>query len=1732
MASSSDKQPTEERPIDTPYAANDDDEDDEDEEMGTDTIRGTLSSQFLPPHTEDPGRHIPPSDPEEPESNSQLDIHLRSLSDGDRWRSEVLMSLMMESENIRTSKNLDIPELKNPTISYRMPTLLSSKAKGGPRPRREEVEEVAQIGGGEEGEEGGKRTTFELKVKESPMTLEEAQATADKAIATLSGLDFSAEMPKVEAKESEGGTGGKGKGKEVAVDNSADLNMALDADTDADVEDPERDMHKGIEDSRRILMEEKNGESSSSTTGGTPAEDGTQGESSGSIMRGRTAADGTHTPEPEVIMQEQKLEDMPIPDLWPTPLSEEEAAALDSEDAMGPISDISFLTLTPPQALARFNATPQTSPHYPIAHHILSNAYQQNFRKTEHTPTLISALHHAHAAVSLIAPPRTIRSIALINLTEIYNLAWLHTNSVQYLTYAIDLLSRLLEDTPKGDRSRHASIIFLARLYGRRYDALRKTADLEKSITYFEEWTTAKLTPREEQAARMSNITMGDINLQLGNRLREYGALDKAIQRFERAAALSGDDIEVRAKALAARVDAIHERNPGDTTAIIEAIKVGIKALPPSHPMVASFQKDIARLQTLGPGDEIAALKAEIAAGDGDQVEKLSALAEGLYMRYRRSNDIRDLNSSVEPAEIALAATEPEDEQYMRRISVLAEILQARYIALGDLNDLNQTIEKLHMLVDITQGEKNLGAMSNLSQAYYLRHKHESSAADVDKALELAKAASDGTAKGEVEYAGRLLNLANCYTGRFRVYGTRADIDMGVATMRRALEAAGVEGSSADRPGVMGNLGAQLLLRYQAFRVRSDITEAVKWVENSANETPYYRPHYLERLLNLASVLEVRDDAGDLERSIHITRGALEAIPKGHRILPGTMAQLAKRIERQHGKGEEGFDAAILAGEEAAEAAKVGHPDRAHILATLATRYRIRYQRKGNMKDIERAVQRGYAAVRSAEESTALKGDFLSELSECLRIRHRCLGSAEDLEMSVKTAREALDCTPVEHRLRSQRLIELCERLIDSFEGLGDPEALLSAITLGGLCLEKTAEDDPNHPRRLYIVAKALHLRHTEFKTFWNDLDRALVMAQNALHLFPRSDNEVTRPEIIHLIGRMLRSGYRRKREITTIDAAISTLERAAIEIEEQMPLRAEILDDLARCFLIRYQALGNKGPDGERSFVTFRDAWQCMTARPLVRIRAAVRVCDVLTRTRKWSEAADIYEDCVKLMPRVTPPSLARTDQQALLKMLFGIPLLAANAALEAGRGAERALRLLEMGRGIIAGFTMDCRSDMSDLQLAHPELYDEFNALRRELDSTMGFSARRGTLVDELAELGEESVLARRKRAVEQMDESLMKIRSLKGYENFLLPPTGEEMRKMAAEGPIVVYSSWINRCDAIIVTTDSIRSIRLPKWDAQQAAQYMSDMIRKVVRGSVQTYAERNKKMKTTMQWLWEVVVEPVLTALDISASSNVEMQQIWWVGSGPLCFAPFHAAGIHTPGSTKNTISTVISSYIPSIKALTYARQKRPTARPHTSSNILLITMPTTPGESDLYGVKHEASHITDIVGGDSIKTLNHPSASEVLDELPSCSAVHFACHGISDKFNPSNSALLLQKKDGTQDRLTVQMVSEANTETAQVAYLSACSTAENADFGLADETIHLAGAFMLAGFRNVVATLWASGDEACVEVAGAYYHGLFVDGVGSAVAMHRAVAELRKRRPAKLLMWAPFVHTGA
>ena len=195
---------------------------------------------------------------------------------------------------------------------------------------------------------------------------------------------------------------------------------------------------------------------------------------------------------------------------------------------------------------------------------------------------------------------------------------------------------------------------------------------------------------------------------------------------------------------------------------------------------------------------------------------------------------------------------------------------------------------------------------------------------------------------------------------------------------------------------------------------------------------------------------------------------------------------------------------------------------------------------------------------------------------------------------------------------------------------------------------------------------------------------------------------------------------------------------------------------------------------------------------------------------------------------------------------------------------------------------------------------------------------------------------------------------------------------------------------------------------------------------------------------------------------------EIPHITWCTSLPI-----HAAGLYDVEDGPKIFDYVVSSYVPNLATLLSAKRLPAQYR---STPLLLVPQPTTHGHSPPSGTADEAATIQMIRSSSShlhVTQLDvrEASTSAVLQNIRECNWVHLFCRGVQDVGSPTNSAFLLA--DG---RLTLPEIMKQSFSHVELAVLLSGQTATG-DKELPEEAMHLAAGMLVAGCRNVVATMW-------------------------------------------------------
>jgi CHAT domain-containing protein len=147
------------------------------------------------------------------------------------------------------------------------------------------------------------------------------------------------------------------------------------------------------------------------------------------------------------------------------------------------------------------------------------------------------------------------------------------------------------------------------------------------------------------------------------------------------------------------------------------------------------------------------------------------------------------------------------------------------------------------------------------------------------------------------------------------------------------------------------------------------------------------------------------------------------------------------------------------------------------------------------------------------------------------------------------------------------------------------------------------------------------------------------------------------------------------------------------------------------------------------------------------------------------------------------------------------------------------------------------------------------------------------------------------------------------------------------------------------------------------------------------------------------------------------------------------------------------------------------------------------------------------------------------------ELHEARVVHLATHGVVDESEPERSGLWLAREGATPGFLSVGDILTQSLA-ADLVTLSACETgAGRLERG--EGVLGLARAFLAAGARSVVVSLWPVNDRSTALLMERFYRPLLVRGMPRERALAEAkralLADPETRSP---FYWAPFVLVGA
>ena len=390
------------------------------------------------------------------------------------------------------------------------------------------------------------------------------------------------------------------------------------------------------------------------------------------------------------------------------------------------------------------------------------------------------------------------------------------------------------------------------------------------------------------------------------------------------------------------------------------------------------------------------------------------------------------------------------------------------------------------------------------------------------------------------------------------------------------------------------------------------------------------------------------------------------------------------------------------------------------------------------------------------------------------------------------------------------------------------------------------------------------------------------------------------------------------------------------------------------------------------------------------------------------------------------------------------------------------------------------------------------------------------------------------------------LIEFNNLDQAKPITLQETESMLSKPTIDSNLIQY--FVSAEKTIIVLAGGNQQIKEVPVGKDQLIKKISQFRELISKGS-----ESQDEFLNLSQELYEILIKPI--------ALNISKNRIIISPHGPLHYLPFQL--LHD--GEKYLIENHTLNYIPSATVLRYLANKSPIGplEPDGESGFIATAVVDDSEYMPGWGAESVSDSVSDnqnsgpptsilLLGNpqldsealnlpyseieidnaatffpDSLK-LSHSEASEtnLKNKASSYDILHFATHATFDNDDPFNSSLLLASDGSNDGKLTVEEIYQLQLKPSLVV-LSACETGLG-KYSAGDEIIGFYRAFMYAGAKSIIATLWPISDEATSFLINEFYQALKKNSLGESLRMAQLKTKEKYPNPVN---WGGFVLVG-
>ena len=757
------------------------------------------------------------------------------------------------------------------------------------------------------------------------------------------------------------------------------------------------------------------------------------------------------------------------------------------------------------------------------------------------------------------------------------------------------------------------------------------------------------------------------------------------------------------------------------------------------------------------------------------------------------------------------------------------------------------------------------------------------------------------------------------------------------------------------------------------------------------------------------------------------------------------------------------LETAILCIQEAVDLTLVGNPDRAEYVNTYSIYLRTRYVREGKSEDLAQAIKHGWAAIDLRPTNDRDRARPLNNLSNYLGIRYTKEERLEDLNQAIKYSQEAVNLASTGNPERALYVNSLCTHLGTRYLREEKPEVIAQAIEYSQELVGMTPADNPDRAGRLNNFSIYLMTRY-ESEGRPEDLAQAIKHSQEAVDLTSTSNPE--RADLLDTLSKNLNSRYKNKERLEDLDQAIKHGQEAVNLTSAGNPRRAGSLNRLGYHLSTRYKSKGTL-EDLTQAIEHRQNATNCFNSPPSVRISGCLEAMYLLTQLQRWQEARALLGRGLEILPLLISKPSSKLDQEHMMKSISGLAAIGCAVSLECSDDSFEAIRVLELTRGTINRLATNPTADRPMLYRSNPHLAGTFRFLinapsegrddPRETTSSGGTAtaSSHDSVTHAPSDIGFESFLDLPSK-FELLENSFDRVTVLLNATWFrtdaILIHSNKRIQVLPLDQSVCEHSNHCyrrlsgrfgyNEHEHWRRSNENMREFLIWLWNdiidpilrafgfgpSEILSRFnLPDSQEKTPCTDQDKKPDRSKSLdpETLTTYLELMTLQPnIASAVTSDKPSETRSKakerggvpkfpRIHWIGVGHMGCFPFHAAGYGSQDPPRNTMSCVISSYASTLTAHAHAKQRLVTLEP-SSSALLLVAMPETPGLGDLPGVKTEVETIQKTLRGPikDVKLHELQPVDVILKDLPLYNFVHFGCHGGADPKSLFRSGLQL------------------------------------------------------------------------------------------------------------------------